>query len=55
MHLAAALAVPLVAIFAGSKPNLTGPVGSGPMAVLGAEGAPPSVAAVTDALVRIAG
>ena len=41
MHLAAALGVPLVAIFAGSKPGLTGPVGSGPIAVLGADGAPP--------------
>ena len=35
MHLAAALGVPLVAIFAGSKPDLTGPVGYGPLAVLG--------------------
>ena len=39
MHLAAALGVPLVAIFAGSKPGLTGPVGYGPLAVLGAQGA----------------
>ena len=38
MHLAAALGVPLVAIFAGSKPGLTGPVGRGPIAVLGAQG-----------------
>ena len=43
LHLAAALAVPLVAIFAGSKPALTGPVGAGPMTVLGADGAAPSV------------
>ena len=41
MHLAAALGVPLVAIFAGSRPGLTGPVGSGPIAVLGAEGRKP--------------
>ena len=54
LHLAAALGVPLVAIFAGSKPSLTGPVGSGPLAVLGAEGKPPSVEAVTDAVARIA-
>ena len=46
LHLAAALGVPLVAIFAGSKPGLTGPVGSGPIAVLGAQGEPPTVAAV---------
>ena len=50
MHLAAALGVPLVAIFAGSKPGLTGPVGSGPIAVLGAEGAAPSVEAVRGAV-----
>jgi len=53
MHLAAALGVPLVAIFAGSQPGLTGPVGSGPLAVLGAEGAPPSVDAVVDAVAKI--
>ena len=53
MHLAAALGVPLVAIFAGSKPALTGPVGSGPIAVLGAEGAAPTVEAVIDAVARI--
>jgi heptosyltransferase-1 len=54
LHLAAALGVPLVAIFAGSQPSLTGPVGSGPLAVLGAEGEPPSVDEVTAAVVRIA-
>lgn len=43
LHLAAALGVPLVAIFAGSKPVLTGPVGQGLIAILGADGAPPSV------------
>jgi heptosyltransferase-1 len=50
MHLAAALGVPLVAIFAGSKPSLTGPVGSGPLAVLGTQGAPPTVEAVREAV-----
>jgi lipopolysaccharide heptosyltransferase I len=53
MHLAAALGVPLVAIFAGSKPGLTGPVGSGPIAVLGAEGVSPSVEAVNAAVERL--
>src|SRR5581483_1988589 len=48
LHLAAALGVPLVAIFAGSKPGLTGPVGNGPIAILGADGAPPSVDAVAE-------
>jgi lipopolysaccharide heptosyltransferase I len=54
LHLAAALGVPLVAIFAGSKPGLTGPVGNGPIKVLGAQGAPPSVDAVVDAAANIA-
>ena len=49
LHLAAALGVPLVAIFAGSKPGLTGPVGNGPLAVLGAQGQAPTVEAVKEA------
>jgi len=52
LHLAAALGVPLVAIFAGSEPGLTGPIGSGPITVLGAKGAPPSVDEVTQAAAR---
>jgi heptosyltransferase-1 len=43
LHLAAAFGVPLVAIFAGSKPHLTRPVGNGPLTVLGAQGAAPGV------------
>jgi heptosyltransferase-1 len=50
LHLAAALGVPLVAIFGGSDPSLTKPVGSGKLVVLGAEGAPPSVEAVRAAV-----
>jgi heptosyltransferase-1 len=50
LHLAAALGVPLVAIFAGSQPRLTGPVGNGPLAVLGADNAPPSIDAVREAM-----
>jgi heptosyltransferase-1 len=50
LHLAAALGVPLVAIFAGSEPSLTKPVGNGPLKVLGAHGAPPSVDAVREAV-----
>lgn len=53
-HLAAALGVPLVAIFAGSNPDLTGPVGSGPLTVLGAHGEPPSLDEVRAAVARIA-
>lgn len=54
LHLAAALGVPLVAIFAGSKPKLTGPLGAGPIAVAGNEAGPPSVADVARAVERIA-
>jgi lipopolysaccharide heptosyltransferase I len=55
LHLAAALGVPLVAIFLGSEPGLTGPMGQGPMVVLGAKGAPPSVAEVVETVKRVAG
>ena len=48
-HLAAAFGVPLVTIFAGSRPDLTGPVGDGPIAVLGTDAAPPSVDEVVQA------
>ncbi len=54
MHLAAAFGVPLVAIFTGSNPGLTGPVGNGRIAVLGADRAPPSVDAVVGAVVKVA-
>ncbi len=54
MHLAAAFGVPLVAIFSGSRPGLTGPAGSGPLTVLGAEGAPPSVEEVRAAVEKVA-
>jgi heptosyltransferase-1 len=53
LHLAAALGVPLVAIFTGSKPGLTGPVGSGPIATLGTDGAPPDVEAVIGAVEKV--
>lgn len=53
LHLAAALGVPLAAIFSGSKPSLTGPVGNGPLKVLGAQGAPPSVQDVKKALAAL--
>ncbi len=53
-HLAAALGVPLVAIFAGSRPSLTGPVSNGPLAVLGAEGVSPSIDEVREAVEKVA-
>jgi len=53
LHLAAALGVPLVAIFVGSEPGLTGPIGPGPIAIVGGKAAPPSVADVAAALDRL--
>jgi heptosyltransferase-1 len=53
LHLAAALGVPLVAIFAGSQPSLTKPVGSGTLTVLGAHGAPPSLGEVMEAVTAL--
>jgi len=53
LHLGAALGVPLVAIFTGSRPGLTGPVGSGPIAILGTDGAPPAVDAVIEAVAKV--
>lgn len=53
MHLAAALGVPLVAIFTGSRPGLTGPVGTGPIAVLGEEGTTPSMEEVQAAIEKV--
>ncbi len=49
MHLAAALQVPLVAVFVGTDPGLYGPQGAGPMRVLGQSGATPDVAEVLTA------
>ena len=53
MHLAGALGVPLVGIFAGSEPGLTGPIGPGPIAVVGRKGELPDTAAVVAAAERI--
>lgn len=53
LHLAAALGVPVVAIFAGSKPALTGPIGRGRLSILGDDGNPPTVDAVVEAVETI--
>jgi heptosyltransferase-1 len=53
LHLAAALGVPLVGIFVGSEPGLTGPRGVGPMAVVGGKAQMPSAREVVAALERI--
>ena len=53
LHLAGALGVPLVAIFVGSEPGLTGPMGQGPIAVVGGKGEMPDPAAAMAAVDRI--
>jgi heptosyltransferase-1 len=50
LHLAAALGVPLVGIFVGSEPGLTGPKGQGPIAIVGGKGAMPETNEVLGAL-----
>ncbi len=55
MHLAAALGVPLVAIFFGTDPDLSRPVGAGAVEVVGTMGAVPSVDAVSAAVEKILG
>ncbi len=42
LHLAAAYSVPLIAVFLATDPGLTGPVGSGAIAVIGGKGVYPS-------------
>jgi heptosyltransferase-1 len=53
LHLAAALGVPLVGIFVGSEPGLTGPRGTGPIAVVGRKAEMPAASDVVAALERI--
>jgi lipopolysaccharide heptosyltransferase I len=53
LHLAAALGVPLFAIFAGSRPELTGPIGQGPIEVMGGKASPPGVNDVAAAIERV--
>jgi heptosyltransferase-1 len=53
LHLAAAYRVPLVAVFTGSDPALTGPVGSGPLRIVGGMNAKPAVNDVITAIERV--
>jgi heptosyltransferase-1 len=53
VHIAAALGVPLVAIFIDSEPGLTGPMGGGAIAVVGGKGASPGWMEVMWALDRV--
>jgi heptosyltransferase I len=55
VHLAAALGVPLVAVFAGTEPGLYGPMGAGPIAIVGGKGDAPAVDDVMAAVDRIGG
>jgi heptosyltransferase I len=50
LHLAAALSVPLAAIFVGTEPGLTGPRGAGAIAITGGKGQCPQVAEVLAAI-----
>jgi heptosyltransferase-1 len=52
-HLAAALGVPVVGLYAGSDPVLTGLYGNGRVRNLGGAGAPPAVAQVQEALAEL--
>ncbi len=54
LHLAGALGVPLVAIFTNSEPGLTGPIGQGPITVVGGKAASPPTAAAIAAFDRLA-
>ena len=53
LHLAAALGVPLVAIFAGTEPRQHGPLGTGKLEIVGSPGRPPSLAEVSLALEKV--
>jgi heptosyltransferase-1 len=54
LHVAAALSVPLAAIFVGTEPSQHGPLGAGKVEIMGALGTMPSVADVRAAVERIA-
>lgn len=55
VHVAAALGVPLVAIFIDTEPALYGPMGAGPIETVGGKGAAPGPADVLRALDRVIG
>ena len=55
LHLAAALGVPLVAIFVGTEPGQHGPLGAGRIEIVGGLGQMPSLDEVRAAVERIAG
>ena len=54
LHVAAALGVPLAAIFVGTEPGQHGPLGSGKIEIVGALGVMPTIEEVSAAVERIA-
>lgn len=52
-HVAAALGVPLVAIFVATAPDLTGPLGQGPITILGRKGGQVRLAEVEAAIEQV--
>lgn len=55
LHLAAAYRVPLVGIYVATDPGLTGPVGGGPICVLGSASGGPTARQAIDAIERLRG
>ncbi len=53
LHLAAAYGVPLIAVFLATDPGLTGPVGKGPITVVGGKASYPSFERVIEAAQRM--
>jgi heptosyltransferase I len=53
LHLAAALCVPAVGVFHSTDPTLTGPIGKGPIEIIGSIGAEPGVDETYSALQRV--
>jgi heptosyltransferase-1 len=53
LHLAAAYAVPLIGVFIATDPKLTGPIGPGPIEIVGGKGDYPGFARAVDAAERL--
>ncbi|MGN6310320.1 MAG: lipopolysaccharide heptosyltransferase I [Xanthobacteraceae bacterium] len=53
LHLAAAYAVPLIGVFISTDPTLTGPIGPGPIDIIGSKGDYPGYARAVDAAERL--
>jgi heptosyltransferase-1 len=53
LHLAAAYAVPLIGVFIATDPKLTGPIGAGPIAIIGGRGDYPGYARGVEAAERL--